>query len=149
MGRMIKCTMRAALVSLLVLGAGCTGGEKPSSAAERMLAEAPKSDAERVGYLLHDRGLLHNAEVQAKQNELLFAANSRQMSSDSATRAFRGWLDEWVKTHPGEAEAAQASRPVPLTAEEQRAEAERVRQRRPAPLPGETRGAPVPPPIKP
>lgn len=129
-----KVWPRFALVVLVCgMAAACGKEEAPRSAGEQMLVEAPQKDAERIGYLLHDRGLLQDPEVQAKQREMVFAANSRQMTQDSVDRVFRAWLDQWVKQNPEMAQAAEGLAPRPLTDEERQADLERVRQRRPRP----------------
>lgn len=114
--------MRHIVPALCLLAAAC-GGQAAGEGAtgERILAEAPKTDAERIGFLLHERGLMQDPQVRSRVQEIAAVAAARPEAGDSVSRELRSWLEAWVRSNPARVHSAAVAQDGLPTIEERQA----------------------------
>jgi hypothetical protein len=56
--------------------------------------------------MLYERNLISDPEVNRKMNEAVLRITKDGASPDSVMPNFLDWLEDWVDTHPAQAEAA-------------------------------------------
>lgn len=113
----IPCRVLLVLAPLL---AACSGEEDPHNVARlREHGAAAQADGQRIGSLLHDRGLIQNPDVFARAREAALASQRGTAAGDSAGRTFRIWLDDWVDKNPDRVAEAEGVHPLALTPEQE------------------------------
>lgn len=105
------------IVSLL---SGCASDEEPrTTAGPREQRAGREADGQRIGTLLHERGLIQNPEVLARAQHAAAASRRGAAAGDSASQAFRAWLEAWVAANPDRVAEAEGIHPRPVTLEQQ------------------------------
>jgi hypothetical protein len=125
-------TRWVALVTVLLLSS-CDGDEgRRTLLREKRVAR--EADGQRIGTLLHERGLIQNPEVLARAQRAAAARQRGAAAGDSTSRAFHAWLEHWVAANPDRVAEAEGVHPRPMTLEQradQRRQMEMERRHRP------------------